>query len=356
MSIKKPILLFVLTFLLTCMQQLAKADEIRLKNGDVITGQIVKKETATLLFKTSYAGEINVQWSEIESLKSEKPVRVVLSDGSIIKGPLRDAEPGAAKILLPVKDKTPAGKDQENKEHVEKDFDLTDTRYINPTPDLTGEGMRWTGNINAGGSLTSGNTDTRALRFDAESIVRTLNNRYTVGGVFNRVEDSGRNTQFNSRGYGKYDRFFSRQWYGYLNASMENDRFRDLRLRTVTGAGSGYQIFETPNLNLALEGGLNYIQENYYADEDDHYPGARWAIKYDQLVYKGKIKVFHEHEALVGFQDTNHLLFYSKTGLRFPLVFNMNASTQFNYNWDSSPSPGRAKTDSALLFTVGYGW
>jgi len=328
----------------------ALADEIRMKNGDVITGEIVKKETSTIVFKTSYAGEINIQWAEVETLKSSKPVHVVLTDGSNIKGELVEAQPGVAKIQLPKEDK-------------EKDFDLTNTRYINPTPDLTGEGMRWTGNLNAGGTLTNGNNETKALRFDGESIVRTLNNRYTVGGLFNRVEDRGRNTQFNSRGYGKYDRFFTRQWYGYVNGSMENDRFRDLRLRTVVGVGSGYQVFESPQRNLSLEGGLNYISEKYYAAEDneevsddDSYPGTRWAIKYDQLIYKGRAKFFHEHEALVGFQDNSHMLFFSKTGLRFPLLFNMNASTQFNYNWDSSPSPGRKRADSILLFTVGYGW
>lgn len=327
---------------------LAVADEIRLKNGDVITGSIVKKEKATVQFRTSYAGDINIQWSEVESIRSDKDVHIVLSDGSNLRGPLQEYEPGIAVIQLSQQE----AEDQQK----QREFELMQTRYINPTPDLSGEGYRWTGNINAGGSLTNGNTETRSLRFDAETIARSLYNRYTVGGVFNRVEDQGRNTQFNSRGYGKYDRFLSARWYGYVNTSQEQDRFRDIRLRSMYGIGSGYQVYETPNLNLALEGGLNYIKEDYYEAQGESYPGARWAIKYDQLVHQGKIKVFHEHEALVGFQNENHMLFLSKTGMRFPLVFNMNASAQFNYNYDSSPSPGRKKADSALLFTLGYGW
>jgi hypothetical protein len=38
------------------------------------------------------------------------------------------------------------------------------------------------------------------------------------------------------------------------------------------------------------------------------------------------------------------------------LVFNFNATAQFNYNWDSTPALGRKKDDSTLLFTLGYGW
>jgi putative salt-induced outer membrane protein YdiY len=332
------------------LPHLANADEIRLKNGDVITGDIVKKESSVIVFRTSYAGEINIQWSEIASVRSDKPVHVVLSDGSNLHGPIKQSQPGVAKIELAKADA------KENIPAEEKDFDLKKVRYINPTPDLSGEGIRWTGNVNAGGTLAQGNTEATTIRFDGETIARTLKNRYTLGGIFNRDEDHGRDTQFNSRAYGKYDRFLTEQWYGYINTSFENDRFRDLRLRRMTGAGTGYQLFETPNLNLSLEGGLNYVQEDYYTAEDDNYPGIRWAVKYDQLFFSGKVKLFHESETLVGFQDTSHILFYSKTGLRFPLVFNMNASTQYNFNWDSEPAEGQKKGDSTLMFTVGYGW
>lgn len=336
----------------------ATADEIRLKNGDVITGKIVKKETSVIIFRTSYAGEISIQWSEILSLSSDKPIHVVLSDGSNLHGPIQESEPGVAHIELAGEESegNREGDTAEGQALEEKDFDMREVRYINPTPDLTGEGVRWTGNISAGGSLSEGNTENRTLRFDGETIARTLRNRYTVGGIFNRAEDWGRNTQFNSRIYGKYDRFLTEQWYGYINTSFENDRFRDLRLRSMVGAGSGYQLFETPNLNLSLEGGLNYIQEDHYSNEDESYPGIRWAVKYDQLLFSGKVKIFHESETLVGFEDTSHVLFFSKTGLRFPLVFNMNASTQYNYNWDSDPSTGQKKSDSTLMFNVGYGW
>ena len=326
--------------------QPSMADEVRMKNGDVIKGTVVKKETDKLIFRTSYAGDLQIQWSEVENLVSENPVYVVLSDGSKMKGPLLETDPGNAKVELK----------RTEEEQQESDFDLMKTRYINPTPDLTGEGIRWSGNINAGGTITRGNTDTKLLRFDAETIARTLDNRFTVGGIFNRAQSNGDDYQFNSRGYGKYDRFLTKQWYLYANTTLENDRFRDLRLRSTFGGGSGYQVFETPNLNLSFEGGLNYIKEDYYMAADDEYPGLRWATKYDQLFFTGSTRFFHEHEVLVGLKETNQTLVFSKTGLRFPLVFNFNATAQFNYNWDSTPALGRKKADSTLLFTLGYGW
>lgn len=335
---------------LACLPFTAYGDEVRLKNGDLITGKIIKKETSVVVVETSYAGQINIQWSEIENIKSDEPVHLVLTDGSNLHGPLLDDEEGAASIELAQADV------DKNLAPEEKEFDLREVRYINPTPDLTGEGVRWTGHVNAGGSLTEGNTDTTALHFDGETIARTLKNRYTLGGEFNRAEDHGEDTRFDSRARAKYDRFLTQQWYGYVNTSLENDRFRDLRLRRVAGVGSGYQIFETPNLNLSLEGGINHISEDYYTAEDESYPGLRWALRYDQLLFGSRVQLFHNHEALIGFQETNHLLFYSKTGLRFPLLFGLNASTQLNYDWDSDPADGREKADTALTFSLGYDW
>lgn len=339
----KPLCLFIFWFwLIACFCRYAQADQIKLKNGDMLTGQIVKKEATTVLFKTDYAGVINVLWAEVENITSDEPVHIVLSDGSNLRGELVEADPGDAELLL------------ENSNQ-QKDFGLLKTRYINPSPELTGEGYTWTGNINAGATLTSGNSDTKGLRLDAETVFRAMKNRFTVGGAFNRLNDHGRTTQFNSRGNGKYDRFLSPQWYVYANTSFENDRFRDLRLRSTAGGGSGYQIFETPNLNLSIEGGMVYIKEDFYQATDDSYPGVRWAIKYDQTLF-GNTKFFHEHEMLVDIQKTDHWLLSSKTGLRFPPIYNFNATAQLNFNWDSIPAPGRKKEDSMLLFTLGYGW
>ena len=332
------------------------ADEIRMKNGDVITGQIIKKETDRVILKTTYAGDIPIQWSEVANVISDQPLHVVLSDGTSLHGIMVEADPGSAKMeSVKVQDEVD-NTEMPIQELPEASFDLVSARYLNPTPDLTGQGIRWSGNINAGASLTNGNSETKQLRFDAETIARALRQRYTVGGQFNRAEDRGRNTLFNSRANAKYDYFFSKKWYGYSNATLENDRFRDLRLRSTLGAGSGYQIFETPNINLSLEAGLNYVSEDYYEEEDNGYPGVRWATKYDQLFFSGKTKFFHEHEVLVGLKETSQTLVFSKTGFRFPLIFDFNATAQFNFNWDSSPAEGREREDSALLFTLGYGW
>lgn len=331
---------------------LAAADEIRLKNGDVITGKVVRKFNEKVVFNTSYAGDIQVTWSEIESIKTDEPLAITLTDRTNLKTTLDSYENGKAMIKLVQLDE----EGEEEKEHEEKEISLSDLLYINPTPELSGVGVNWSGRINLGGSVTQGNTDTTTVRLDGESIARTLNHRLTVGAVVNRATNNGQNTQFNNRSSIKLDRFISNKWYVYANNTLENDRFRDIKLRTTTGVGSGYQVFERPGLNLFVEGGLNYVSVNYYEAEKESYPGARWALKYDQRVFGGSTQFFHEHEVLLGLDSASNALAFTKTGLRFPIVNNFNASIQYNLDWAGQPADGRKHTDSALIFNLGYVW
>jgi putative salt-induced outer membrane protein YdiY len=107
---------------------------------------------------------------------------------------------------------------------------------------------------------------------------------------------------------------------------------------------------------LSVEGGLNYIMADYYVDEDESYPGGRWALKYDQKIFGGDTEIFHQHEFLFGFLNGKNTLLFSKTGLRVPIAEHLKASTQLNVDWAKEPSPGREDTDLALIFSVGYDW
>ncbi|NQT10284.1 MAG: DUF481 domain-containing protein [Desulfobacteraceae bacterium] len=52
----------------------------------------------------------------------------------------------------------------------------------------------------------------------------------------------------------------------------------------------------------------------------------------------------------------NDMFILSWTGLRFQLYKNFNMTTQYNYDWDKSPTPGREKVDEMYLFTFGCQW
>ena len=64
------------------------ADQLTLKNGDRLSGTIVKSDddAKTLLIKTDLAGDVTVKWDAITALVSSQPLHIMLSDGRVIVG------------------------------------------------------------------------------------------------------------------------------------------------------------------------------------------------------------------------------------------------------------------------------
>jgi putative salt-induced outer membrane protein YdiY len=207
---------------------------------------------------------------------------------------------------------------------------------------------------NIGMTFTSGNTEKDTTHFDGEFSARTEKNRYTAGGQLNRSEDNGIKTESNSLGYLKYDHFLSEKWFAYANSLFEKDRFKDLNLRSALGVGIGHQFFETAETNLSLESGLNYVSDDYIVAPDESYSSGRWAINYDKYFFSKAFQFFHFHEGFVSLEDSEDMFIKSRTGIRVPIYKRLNASLQYNLDWEKSPSPGREKTDKVLMFTLGY--
>jgi hypothetical protein len=59
-----------------------------MKNGDRVTGEIVKQDGKTITIKTANFGAITAAWEQVESVRSEKPLTVVLKDGKAVSGAL----------------------------------------------------------------------------------------------------------------------------------------------------------------------------------------------------------------------------------------------------------------------------
>ena len=67
------------------------ADQIVMKNGDRVTGSIVKKDAKTLTIKTEHFGVVTLPWDQVTSVTADKPLHVTLTGGQTIQGSLATA-------------------------------------------------------------------------------------------------------------------------------------------------------------------------------------------------------------------------------------------------------------------------
>ena len=237
------------------------ADQVVLKNGDIVTGSIVKKDGAKLTIKSEFLGEVSMPWSAVQSIRSDEPVTVEL--------------PGDQKVV---------GRLQTQGETLQVIVGPTDTRTAplaqvgavrNPAEQRSWERLQnpgifelWTGYFDFGLALARGNarTDTMTTNFNATRVTRhdkttvNLSQIYGTARVNNRV-DSIANA---IRGGWSYNRDIRGRLFATMFNQYEHDVFQNLDLRFVVGGGLGYNAIKNPRTTFALIGGINYQRENFF--------------------------------------------------------------------------------------------
>jgi putative salt-induced outer membrane protein YdiY len=330
---------FVFLFLMALLSGIAAADEVHLKNGDRFTGEVKSLEDDKLILVTSYAGEISITWSEVSVLKTDTPIKVVLTDESVVEGV---AKPGEEEEMNLLTEKIEGG----------VSFRLADVKSINPKP--AEPAVKISARANVGIDVKKGNTDTETYHFDGSFVARTENNRYRVAFEADKEKSYDVDTVDSWLGSINYDHFFGEKWFLYGNASFENDAFKDLNLRSVLGVGSGYQFIETSSTKLSGEAGYSYVNEDYVIDADDSYSAGRLAFVMEKPLFDDRVVFFHNDEALVNLEDADDITIRTQTGFRFPFYKRLNVTLQYNWDWEKMPATGQEKTDERYLVTLGY--
>lgn len=340
--------------LLLGIANIIHADQVILKNGDIISGTVVSKSGDILTFNTAYAGDIRISWKEVSTLTTDQPVATLLDDDSYLNTSLLPAERGSVRVT--VRDTTEPGEfDRQAIEN--KAYGLDDILYINPTPEESGRGYRYSGRANLALTDTSGNSDNQQFHVDGEIQKRARAWRYTLGGEANRSKDKDMTSVSNRRVYGSYDSFYTPTDFLYIHGALENDRFRDIRLRSVAGAGYGYQVYETETTKLSLKGGPDLVSVERYDAANEFFGALGWHIDFTHKTdyfTSAPVELFHVQDGYRGLNRDGDILLKTRTGLRIPLRDGFVATLQYNLDWESNPAPERRNSDRQFLIGIGY--
>ncbi len=280
--------------------------------------------------------------NEISALSSDAVVTIEFKDGGYATGRL--SSPGNGRINLTGKNDT------------RSEFRLASVKSIYPGDKLPVPAFKWKGRLNLGASQSSGNTDKWAVNADAEAKGRSEKDRIVLSAAYNRESSDGVDTADNARIAAEYNRFLSKKWFLGLQGSAEHDDFADLNLRTTIGAGAGYQIIETGQTDLSIEGGPTYVNEDLQAAPDRDFIAGRWAVNFEMYVFDKFAQLFHNHVGLVNMERTSDVLIKTKQGARIPFRNSFNVTAQVNWDHDTEPTPGTEKNDTRYILSVGYNW
>lgn len=320
----------------------ASADVVTLVNGDRITGVVVKKEKDVLKLKTLYAGEIEIQWSQVSRLEMDEAAAVRLKDQSVAQ-----AVAIAKSEADPLKQ---AGKEAA----VTLETDQVD--MIKPKPWDLGAAGQFIGRVNFAMKLESRPDQTDEIDADFAIQYRRGKNRFKMRGQLDYDEQFEETTRRDWIIIPKYDRFFTDKLYGSLWYAAAQEKFQGLELRQTVGPSIGYQFFEGKPTTLTSEIGMVFVDEDYIDSEDNDYYGPAWQLKFEQDLFKARIQFYHNNYFILNAENTGKLLWRSWTGFRVPITHGIIGSLEYEIDYDSEPARRGFKNDNTLRAKLGYEW
>jgi putative salt-induced outer membrane protein YdiY len=320
-----------------------RADEVRFRNGDRLSGQILRLTEGKLVLKSQVAGEITVHLSDVQTFSSDAPLTIHLKDGTVLHQPVTAAEPNEFVIAAgtPLKPQT---------------FALAQVESINPPP---APKPRWTGSITASVTSTSGNTRIDSVAASVSVARRTEKDRTTAGADYGRSSredpDTGdrETTEDWWRARAQYDYFFTKKLFGFGNVRYEKDAIANLDRRIVVGGGAGYQWVETDDLAFSTSFGLASLYEKF-----DNQPDANSELSL-QMGYNlnkriwDNLRLVHDLTYYPSLDRFSDYFLTTTAELRASLTKNMFANFKVLFNYDATPAPDRGNTDVKYLLGVG---
>ena len=330
-----------------CLAGLAQsvyADEIIFINEDRLTGKIDHVLESKMVFKSDVAGKVTIEMSKIQTFSTDAPVSVYLKDDNVLLQKIDSSEPGKFAIAG-------AGivKAQE--------FELTAISSINPPPKPE---PKWTGNISAGFTSTHGNTRTNNISASANLSKRTEKDRTQLSADYAKARqkdpDTGEKNTTEDwwRSKAKYDYFFTKKLYGYLDGRYEKDAIAQLDRRMIVGSGGGYQWIESEDMNFSTEAGVASLYEKFDNQTDSNSEiSVQAGYNFDKRLMKN-VKFIHELTYYPSMEKFSDYFLTSTAEVRANFTETMFTNFKVIFGYDATPAIGTGATDVKYIWGIGY--
>jgi putative salt-induced outer membrane protein YdiY len=238
------------------------ADQITLKNGDRLTGSVVKSDGKTLVLHTDALGDVTIKYTEIQEIKTEQELHVGLKGGKTAVGPVTTTD---GKIEIATKtsgtvEAAPADVTVIRNDAEETAYEKT----LHP-----GWRQGWTGGANVGFSLARGNSETENLALAFNAARTTLHDKLTMYATSVdtkndlAVPPNSKTVANLETGGLRYDHNLGAKAFVFGAADFMSNALQYLDLRQVYTGGFGWHIIKNDVTQLDLLGGINYTHETY---------------------------------------------------------------------------------------------
>jgi putative salt-induced outer membrane protein len=299
----------------------AFADQVTLKNGDRLSGTIASADGKTLLLKSEFAGDVNVNWDAITGIESTQNLNFTLQDGKRVSGKVTTED---GKFV--VASGAPVSKDTitaVRNDAEQAAFDVETGKMAHPRINYF-----WSGLLDTGLALTSGNSSALSYTLSSKAVRETPRDKLTFYTAYVFADDKtttpSRTTANYLRSGVRGDLNISPKVFVFAFADFESNELQHLNLRQVYGGGFGYHVIKSARTTFDVFGGASYDRDNF----------GGYALTNPPLIVVGQTT--NSAEIVAGEEFDSKLNSRTTVSERFTFFPNMSDTGQYRYQFTAN--------------------
>jgi putative salt-induced outer membrane protein YdiY len=312
----------------------ALADQLTMKNGDVITGEIEKIEDGELFIEPAYGSEFSVDLAEIASIEADQVFEIELENGDKVEATFAGGADGSQTIVVEGSPMTVAVTEFAEAAEPEEWYDRVSHVDVNVTE-------------------SSGNTDSRNWLVFADTLVKLGDHRHLAELTFAREKIDGVTTKKQDLFNYNYNWLFSGPWYLGGLLTYERDPIKELDHRYTAGVTLGRDIIDDSDTFLTMSVGAGWSEEEFFGQPKESGGVALWNLRYTQDFRDGDIALFHNHNINYQLYGNENMIFKSNTGVQFDLIDDIYAKVSLRYDYETEPAEGAQNEDTTFAIGIG---
>jgi hypothetical protein len=333
-----------------------------LTDGGKLFGQLESATSASLLFKTANAGEVTVDWKNVQELRVSEPFAVVRKD-VMLRNPSDMASVPQGTIALQGKELQIKGANG-----TAQTVALDAIAEVVPQASFRKAFQRysfakgWTGGATLGISLTEA-TQTNRTVTAALNMSRTVPNvdwmsprrrtTFDFNDAYGKLTSPGLPAVKTSLLHAKaeQDWFLSPRLFTFANAAFDHSYSQGLQLQQTYGGGLGFIVFKTPKHEFDVKASADYIDQRFEISAlNKHLFGSIFSESYTQTFAHG-VLLNEQAGYTPAWNEMSAYTAFASVALTFPVYHHFGLTVGALDNFLNDPPPGFKK--NSFQFTLG---
>ena len=365
-------------------------EELTLKNGDRLTGQLLTSTGTEVKFKSDLAGEVTVKWENVEELKSSRDFAVIpkdlkeardsaivpqgaikIGEKGIIVSPVSTAKPAISEVPTAPEAKPAATKEAAAAKEIPTSkiaSVVDDATYQKEINTKIGFRSGWDGHITTGTSMIYSTQNTSLYQVDT-ALKRSIPTVSWLEPKLRTTADftlsAGKTTQPGTETTitnifhvgGERDEYFSPRGYYLQVLSLDHNYAQGLVLQQKYGGGIGATLLKKKEAELDITADLHYETQEFQANPSIDVEALSLHLIASTLTEGytrkwGKLQFDEKILADLAWNDASAFSASGRSSIRLPVYKRLAFSVSTIDTFLNNPQMGYKK--NSFQFTTGF--